>query len=643
MRAGAAMQQEKGGCLPGGVTTRLGRFMRKRSNYDIVVVGGGHAGIEAASAAARMGCKTVLVTMSIESIGRLSCNPAIGGMAKGQLVREIDALGGEMARIADASGIQFKMLGRSKGPAMWSPRSQNDKDIYPRVAQQRLLDLGGLDLIEDSILDVAIEDCRVRGVILARAGEIRCSVVVVCSGTFLSGRMHVGLTSQQGGRVGEPSAESLTGALQSVGIRTGRLKTGTPPRVDRDSIDFGHCTVDHGDVEPVPFSRSTKSVQNEISCFFTETSDATHSVLRRGFDRSPMFTGRIQGTGPRYCPSIEDKIHRFPDRSSHQIFLEPEGVGSRSVYVNGFSTSLPEDVQVAGLQTMPALARCRILRFGYAVEYDYFPSYQLDATLHSKGIQGLFFAGQVNGTSGYEEAAAQGLVAGINAALWVMDDEPLILDRSGSYIGVLLDDLANLMIEEPYRMFTSRAEYRLLLRQDNADLRLTAMGARIGLVPRLEAERVEAKRERVRRGREILEGFPVEPGPGRPNSETTKAWQLLKRPECGVADVRSWLGGSPRDIAREMVELLDDPQVAEQLSIGAMYDGYIQRQLDEVDRFSSMERARIPISIDYSRMQSLSSEAREKLSLIRPRSLGQASRIAGVSRSDIGVLTLYVR
>jgi tRNA uridine 5-carboxymethylaminomethyl modification enzyme len=606
--------------------------------YDLVVIGGGHAGIEASSVAARMGCRTILVTMDPSTIGRLSCNPAIGGMAKGQLVREIDALGGEMAKLADRSGIQFKMLGRSKGPAMWSPRSQNDKDLYPRYAQERLAEIENLTIVSNAVIDVRVEDGVIVGVLFQDGTSVACRSVVVCSGTFLGGRMHTGLVSTVGGRVGERSSEGLTGSLHQIGFHTGRLKTGTPPRVDRDSIDVFCCRHDFGDDDPVPFSRATSAVSNQIRCFLTSTTPETHEVLRAGFDRSPMFTGRISGVGPRYCPSIEDKIDRFADKESHLLFLEPEGLDTNSVYVNGFSSSLPEDIQLAGLRTIRGLEACRILRYGYAVEYDYFPSYQLEATLKSKYVDGLYFAGQVNGTSGYEEAAAQGLIAGINAALWLRGDAPFILDRSTSYIGVLIDDLVNLTISEPYRMFTSRAEYRLLLRQDNADLRLTPLAARLGIVPESEAARVEQKRRGFERASELLKKTSVVPGVDDMFSSPTNGWRLLKRPEMEVGVIMDRCGQDT-----ELGRLLSDPQVAEQVAIAARYDGYISRQLAEIERFSRFEEALIPSGIDYGVIRSLSSEAREKLALVRPRSLGQASRIAGVSRSDIGVLSIYIR
>lgn len=610
---------------------------------DVVVIGGGHAGIEAASATARMGFRTILVTMSTEAIGRLSCNPAIGGMAKGQLVREIDALGGEMARLADASGIQFKMLGLSKGPAMWSPRSQNDKDLYPQAAQIRLREIDGLSIIEDQVVDVRIENGCVSAAILMNEGVIVCRSVVVCSGTFLGGRLYTGMSSTPGGRIGEPAATDLSGSMRSVGFAIGRLKTGTPPRVDRKSVDFSLCRMDDGDPHPVPFSRYSSTVSNRISCFLTETTEETHDLLREGFDRSPIFQGVISGAGPRYCPSIEDKVARFADRASHQIFLEPEGVGSESIYVNGFSTSLPHDIQMRALRSIAPLRNARILRFGYAVEYDYFPSYQLDTTLQSKLVQGLFFAGQVNGTSGYEEAAAQGLMAGINCALRLRGDQPFLLGRSDAYVGVLIDDLVNLTIDEPYRMFTSRAEYRLLLRQDNADVRLTPLTARLGLVDPAELQRVEQKKSSVDRGTFLLKNVAVKPGHDRPHVEAASAWLLLKRPDVAVCDLQNWVAMGESDCSSELAMLLSDAQVAEQLDISAKYDGYLQRQQDDIQRCARLEQTPIPDGLDYTRITSLSSEAREKLNRIRPRSIGQASRIAGVSRSDLAVLTMYVR
>jgi len=558
-------------------------------------------------------------------------------MAKGQLVCEIDALGGEMGVLADRSGIQFKMLGKSKGPAMWSPRSQNDKDRYPQYAQERLQEIDNLTLLEGMVEDVVLEEGGIAGVMVGKE-HISCKAVVLCSGTFLAGRMYTGTQTTVGGRVGEQAVEHLSGSLRQVGLQTARLKTGTPPRVHKDSIDYTVCEPDGGDSDPVPFSARTTSVSNTIDCYLTATTPETHLLLEGGFDRSPMFTGKITGTGPRYCPSIEDKIYRFADKSSHQIFLEPEGLDTASVYVNGFSTSLPEEVQLAGLRSIPSLEACHVLRYGYAVEYDYFPSHQLTLSLESKYVRGLFFAGQVNGTSGYEEAAAQGLIAGINAASLVQGRDPLILDRSQGYIGVLIDDLVNLTISEPYRMFTSRAEYRLLLRRDNADVRLSGFGYERGLVSSTEWKRVQEKASGFAEAMALLQQHTLHPGSGLDIQQPTKAWQYLKRPEGTIEDIIRVV-----DTEGALYPLLQNKAIAEQVEIMATYEGYIKRQLQEIELFRKSEDIAIPSSIDYHRIKSLSSEAREKLSMVLPKSLGQASRIAGVSRSDLAVLSIYVR
>lgn len=577
--------------------------------------------------------------MDASAIGRLSCNPAIGGMAKGQLVREIDALGGLMGRIADTAGIQFKMLGRSKGPAMWSPRAQMDKDLYPTIAQEFLRSEGGIAVVEGLVDDIRLRDGAVESVILDDGVVLNARAVVLSAGTFLCGRMHAGEEAQPGGRLGEGIAAMLSGSLREVGFETGRLKTGTPPRIAADSIDFSELEPDGGDATPVPFSWATTHVDNRIDCHLTRTTSATHEILRTGFDRSPMFSGRIEGTGPRYCPSIEDKIHRFAEKPSHQLFLEPEGLLTNSVYVNGFSTSLPKEIQEHGLRSVPGLERSRILKYGYAVEYDYFPPYQLRSTLETKLVRNLYFAGQINGTSGYEEAAAQGLVAGINAALSITGRESFVLRRSDAYIGVLVDDLVTLSTDEPYRMFTSRAEYRLLLRQDNADLRLTELGARIGLIGSEQQRAVRAKRESTERAEQLLREVRVEPSSvGLTGGERTSLWEILRRPD---SDSTRILQALPQE--GELVRLLAEKAVLEQIEIGARYEGYIQRQQNEIKQLEQQHAHPIPFNLDYTTIRSLSTEAREKLSRMRPETIGHASRISGLTRSDLAVLALYIR
>ena len=616
------------------------------SNYDILVVGGGHAGIEASMAAARMGQKVGLISMDINTIGRLSCNPSIGGSAKGHLAKEIDALGGVMGRIADASGIQFKMLNTSKGPAVWSPRSQNDKDLYPLAAQNLLLSTPNITIISETVVEIVVVGDTVRGVRTASNEEIRAQAVVLCSGTFLNAVMWTGTSSTKGGRVGEPSAERISDLLASVGLEKGRLKTGTPPRIDRRSIDVRRFEPHNGDEFPTPFSIHTHSVRNQLACFATHTTSTTHQILEGGFSRSPMFTGLITGAGPRYCPSIEDKIYRFADKDSHTIVLEPEGLSSNTLYVNGFSTSLPTDIQDAGMRSIPGLEEATILRYGYAVEYDFFYPYQLTFGLQSKALRGLFFAGQVNGTSGYEEAAAQGLIAGINAALYVRDEGVFTLQRSEAYIGVMIDDLVNKNTEEPYRIFTSLAEYRLLLRIDTVYDRLLKYGIRFGLIPQHIVSRYETTQRRTNSLLEAAKNTKVSPSSingilsavaETPIPEPTSAVTVLRRPRVGISDVLDLLEGVCSGAYREHTEVLHRVDTA------IKYEGYIEKLYRDVERFAEQEQQLIPESFSYSGIRSLSTEGREKLERIRPGSLGQASRIPGVSASDISILSLYLR
>lgn len=618
------------------------------NRYDVIVIGAGHAGIEAASAAARMGCRTALITLSIEASGRLSCNPAVGGMGKGQLACEIDALGGEMGLLADRSGIQFKTLGKRKGPAMWSPRSQNDKDLYPTFALERLREIENLDLIEGSVDDVQIKRGEITGVVIDPEKLIECRSVILCAGTFLCGKVHIGEVNREGGRIDEGASRHLTGSLSNVGFETGRLKTGTPPRIRIESIDLTACSIDTGDLDPRPFSFRSATVRNQIDCYMTQTNTETHRILSEGFDRSPMFTGRISGTGPRYCPSVEDKVWRFADKDSHHIFLEPEGLNTDSVYVNGFSTSLPEEIQFRGLRSIPGLEGAEVLRYGYAVEYDYFPPHQLNEWLMSRKVAGLFMAGQVNGTSGYEEAAAQGLIAGINAARYCGGKEGLTIDRADGYIGVLLDDLSTLSTTEPYRLFTSRAEYRLTLRRDNADIRMLRFAEQLGLLSSEQIERTRGVITEVERYREKLRTTAARIDAPDGTRISDRAWNLLKRPEISLKDLQF-----SSDVITEYPHLNGEEEergfnvlgarVREQLEIESRYEGYIARSAEEIAEFRRQEDRMIPEEIDYFRIRSISAEGREKLDRFRPRSLGHASRISGVSRSDLAVLMLYIR
>jgi tRNA uridine 5-carboxymethylaminomethyl modification enzyme len=588
--------------------------------------------------------------MDLSAIGRMSCNPAIGGSAKGHLVREIDALGGEMGKIADTTGIHFRMLNKSKGPAIWSPRCQNDRDWYSREAARRMLAQQNLDVIQEIIVDVHVEDGELKGIITGNKNQISCKALVVCSGTFLNAVMHTGRASSIGGRFDEPASSGLSDHLAKLGFRTGRLKTGTPPRVARNSVDYGLTEEQPGDNPPAPFSYQTKSIRNEQTpMFLTHTNQETHSILREGFDDSPMFAGRIKGVGPRYCPSIEDKLYRFSERERHQIFLEPEGYESNIVYVNGFSTSLPSEIQQRALKTIPGLKNSVMVRPGYAVEYDYFPPHQLEHSLESKLVKGLFFAGQVNGTSGYEEAGAQGLVGGINAALKVKGEPPLLLQRSESYIGVMIDDLINKGTDEPYRIFTSRAEYRLLLRQDNADTRLMRKGHQLGLISRETLARLDEKEKRVREAKAALSSKSLVPKVAndvlsamgsQPISEHETLERLLKRPEVNL---RSLLSLHSIADTPQLTILHSDREVLEQVEIEVKYDGYLKRQEEQVQQFKRSESIRIPNDFGFENVKSLSKEGSEKLQRVRPRTIGQASRISGVTPADISVLMIALR
>lgn len=614
-----------------------------KNQFDVIVIGGGHAGIEAAHSAATMGCRTALITMDIQTIGRLSCNPSIGGSAKGHLVKEIDALGGVIGLLGDRSGIQFKMLNTSKGRAVWSPRSQNDKDLYPIYAQNLLFSTKNLTIIQASIQNIVISNDMVKGIICDRE-LISSQTVIICSGTFLNGKMYTGLDRTYGGRVGEQHLQGLTERLNELGIESGKLKTGTPPRILRDSIDYSKTEPAYGDEQPKPFSYRTQAVRNSIICNSTQTSETTHGILEEGFSASPMFTGVIQGSGPRYCPSIEDKIARFSDKKSHPILLEPEGLSVNSVYVNGFSTSLPKNIQESGLRSIPGLQNAEILRYGYAVEYDFFFPYQLHHTLESKHIRGLYFAGQVNGTSGYEEAAAQGLTAGINAACAVQGRPAFTLSRSEAYIGVLIDDLVNKSSNEPYRIFTSLAEYRLILRQDNASFRLTHYGHELGLIDGNTYQRIKANSSLRDEIKQIINSETIKPEHvnnylADKNESAiqfpTLASQIVKRSTVRLSDILP--------VLNKQYGNLSEGISAEQAEIDIKYEGYIQRQSKEIQQFLDLEHKTIPYQLDYQSITSLSAEGREKLSKIRPVSLGQAARIMGVSSSDISILTLYIR
>ena len=616
--------------------------------YDVIVVGAGHAGCEAAAAAANMGCSTLLVTMSLQNIAQMSCNPAMGGIAKGQIVREIDALGGYSGIVSDKTAIQFKMLNKSKGPAMWSPRVQSDRMRFAEEWRLMLEKTPNLDFYQEMVKGLIINNGKVEGIKTSLGIEIKAKTIVLTNGTFLNGLIHIGEKQFGGGRAGESAAYGITEDLTAVGFESGRMKTGTPPRVDGRSLDYSKMIEEPGDVNPDKFSYSdeTKPLTHQKLCHMTYTSLEVHDILREGFDRSPMFNGRIKSIGPRYCPSIEDKINRFADKARHQLFIEPEGWNTVEVYVNGFSTSLPEDIQFKALRSVVGFEKVKFFRPGYAIEYDYFPPTQLKHTLETKLVDGLYFAGQINGTTGYEEAASQGLMAGINAALKVQEKEPLILKRDEAYIGVLIDDLITKGTEEPYRMFTSRAEYRILLRQDNADFRLTAKGYKIGLASEKRLKRMEKKQITSNAMVDFFKETSVtveETNPILESKESAKIVQadkmfkIFSRPQIDLEDILKF------EKVKEYVTTNDlDREILEQAEIQVKYSGYIEKERNNADKLTRLEDVKIPENFDYNKIKSMSIEAKQKLSKIRPVTISQASRISGVSPSDISVLLIYM-
>ena len=614
--------------------------------YDVIVVGAGHAGCEAASAAANMGSSVLLITMNMQTIAQMSCNPAMGGVAKGQIVREIDALGGQSGIISDKTMIQFRMLNRSKGPAMWSPRCQSDRMLFAQEWRDTLESILNLDIWQDMAVGILVEDNRVVGVKTSMGVEIKSKSVVLTNGTFLNGKIHIGEKTFGGGRTGEKAAYGITEQLVELGFESGRMKTGTPPRVDGRSLDWEEMEEQKGDENPEKFSYTdTPRLAKQRSCYVTYTNEKVHQTLRKGFDRSPMFSGRIKGLGPRYCPSVEDKINRFADKDRHQIFVEPEGWNTVEMYINGFSTSLPEDIQYEALRLIPGFKNAKMFRPGYAIEYDFFPPTQLKLTLETHLIENLFFAGQINGTTGYEEAACQGLIAGINAHNKVKEKEAFILKRNEAYIGVLIDDLVNKGTDEPYRMFTSRAEFRTLLRQDNADIRLTQKGYDLGLASQGRLDRMNQKKEESDKLVKALKEMKISPDQANGFLESIESaglrekssyYSILKRPEIEIEDIKNL-----SDEIKTYLGSYDD-EVLEQAVIHVKYESYIEKELLMAEKMARLEDLNIVASIDYDKLTSISIEARQKLKKIKPQTLGQASRISGVSPADISVLMIHL-